>query len=358
MSENSIIVPFGKYKGQPLEIMLSDANYVNYQKQQPGFMKWLQDNHITIYNIFTTGAQQIQDTPEHNKLQARFLDKNFQLAFLDAVVGLNVHNIFKKKITIHREKIIEKQLELEKLPNDLTIATNTYEEERVSTIARLQKWIDGNPTSYEIETKKRRIEKLNRHEIDSDLRWDYKNLARKFDVTKEIKDKIADCKSSIKYYEKEVSEYQLLVDDPCTLRTNIDFENGYDVNLEIKNENFIHHGSYLQFRIEVKPSVGDDYPAVLRQVKINQPLTTIIKHQGSYRTYEEKKYFYGIDVLLIGKFESESINIDQLRGIFWQIQNRSAFKNRRKFTIEARYDFRTQASARYIRNRIAIPIPY
>src|ERR1700722_16010655 len=88
MPENSVTVPFGKYKGQPLEIMLSDANYVSYQKQQPGFMKWLQDNHITIYNIFTSGAPQVQDTPEHNKLQARFLDGKFLTTFFTTLYDL------------------------------------------------------------------------------------------------------------------------------------------------------------------------------------------------------------------------------------------------------------------------------
>jgi hypothetical protein len=175
MVENSIIVPFGKYKGQPLEIMLADANYINYQKQQPGFMKWLQDNHITIYNIFTTGAPQIQDTPEHNRLQARFLENKFQLAF-----------------------------------------------SRV--------------------------------------------LNQPYDENAEI---------------------------------HVEFEKGYDVHICYWQRNRL-----CEFRIEIKPHVGDDYPAVLRQMRINQK-----RDQYSNR-YD--------DVLLIGRFESESISLEQLRGIFGQ----------------------------------------
>jgi hypothetical protein len=122
MADNSIIVPFGKYKGQPLEILLSDANYVSYQKSQPGFMKWLQENHITIYNIFTTGAQQVQDTPEHNRLQARFLDKKFQLAFLDVVNGEPIHNIFMKRVNNCNDFIGGQLAEIDKLTSEsLTI---------------------------------------------------------------------------------------------------------------------------------------------------------------------------------------------------------------------------------------------
>jgi hypothetical protein len=181
MSNDPIIVPFGKYKGQPMEVLLSDTSYISYQKQQPGFMKWLEENHVTIYNIFTTGAQQVQDTPEHNKLQARFLDKKFCNAVI-SLIGGDAQQIY-----------------------DVKVAFET---------------------------------------------------------------------------------------------------SGYDVDLDIMPgiKNYISASSYYnccQVRVEIKPNMGDNYPAVLRQMRVNQRQTS-----GS------------IDALLIGKFESESINIDQLRGIF------------------------------------------
>jgi len=196
MAENSTIVPFGKYKGQPLEIMLSDANYISYQKQQPGFMKWLQDNHITIYNIFTTGAQQVQDTPEHNKLQARFLDKKFQIALIASI---------------------------------------------------------------------------------------YKNS---------FQDKCL---------------------DPAALKISASFEHGYDVHLKISSNSPF---AINEFRIEIKPCVGDDYPAVLRQMKINQPYSNLGTKTVQLENGSLVRIPFCFDVLLIGKFESESINIEQLRGIF------------------------------------------
>jgi hypothetical protein len=155
-------------------------------------MRWLQENHITIYNIITTGAQQPQDTPEHNKLQARFLDKKFQEAFISIIEDAIVHTD----------------------SSDVRIVKNN--------------------------------------------------------------------------------------DAPV----EVSFEHGFDVGLKIEynhiqNSNFCSTHTY-KIRIEVKPHVGDDYPAVLRQMRINQPDSVWVE----------------IDVLLIGKFESESINIDQLRGIF------------------------------------------
>ena len=204
----SDIVPFGKYKGQPLEIMLSDAGYVAYQKQQPGFMRWLQENHITIYNVFTTGAQQVQDTPEHNRLQARFLDKKFQLAFIDVVINITSN------------------------------CTNI-----ISYLAS---------TSSDID---------------------------------------------------EIAAYKAIADNHLLLSTRVSFEHGYDVALDLVYDGSSYKlSTYFRlsksFRIELKPHVGDDYPAVLRQMKINQ-------REGGW-----------IDVLVIGTFESESITLEQLRGIF------------------------------------------
>jgi hypothetical protein len=222
-------VPFGKYKGQPLEILLSDTSYITYQKQQPGFMKWLEENHVTIYNIFTTGAQQVQDTPEHNKLQARFLDKKFQLAFAELASGFTIAHHCKETLKC-------------------------------------------------------------------------------FDASRHYSDKV-----NIEHKNNRINHYQSIMKDQLIAHTDVSFEHGYDVDLEIdESDGYIQYSFFKTFRIEIKPFVGDNYPAVLRQMKINQPEYSIEKcSDGEY-----KSTFRGIDALLIGKFESESIDIDQLRGIF------------------------------------------
>lgn len=76
---NTEIVPFGKYKDRPVEAMLADQNYVEWIAGQPGIMVMLQNRYPALFNIITVGAPQISDTPEHNKLQAMFLDREFQL---------------------------------------------------------------------------------------------------------------------------------------------------------------------------------------------------------------------------------------------------------------------------------------
>jgi len=64
------IVPFGKYKDQPVEVLLADQQYVGWLINQP----WLKDVKFqAIYNTIVNFTSPPEDTPEHNAMQARFL---------------------------------------------------------------------------------------------------------------------------------------------------------------------------------------------------------------------------------------------------------------------------------------------
>lgn len=64
------IVPFGKYRDRPVTDLLADHDYVTWLTAQP----WFAERYVNIYNIITGAGGEPQDTPEHNALQARFLD--------------------------------------------------------------------------------------------------------------------------------------------------------------------------------------------------------------------------------------------------------------------------------------------
>lgn len=64
------IVPFGKYKDQPVEVLLADQQYVGWLLNQT----WLKDAKFqAIYNTIVSFTSPPEDTPEHNAMQARFL---------------------------------------------------------------------------------------------------------------------------------------------------------------------------------------------------------------------------------------------------------------------------------------------
>lgn len=72
----SPIIPFGKYKGQPAEVLLQDSSYIEWLRNQD----WFAAKYQTL-NVFITNHGEQQDTPEHNALQALFLNRKFRRAF-------------------------------------------------------------------------------------------------------------------------------------------------------------------------------------------------------------------------------------------------------------------------------------
>jgi hypothetical protein len=83
-SENQIVIPFGKFKGTPIEEFINPSNikalnYMNWaQNAEPGLYQTLKDlinkhQTQTINLYFPTVNTNASPTPEHNKLQNMFL---------------------------------------------------------------------------------------------------------------------------------------------------------------------------------------------------------------------------------------------------------------------------------------------
>ena len=67
------LVPFGKYKGQPITTLMNDTKYLEWCKQQEWFQKFPIVYNICVNQTITTSNQNSK-TPEHNKLQNMFLE--------------------------------------------------------------------------------------------------------------------------------------------------------------------------------------------------------------------------------------------------------------------------------------------
>jgi uncharacterized protein (DUF3820 family) len=74
------LVPFGKYKGQPVERLLEDKDYAEWLMAQD----WFKNRFGPLYTVVINHGQEPVDTPEHNALQAKFLDFDFRAAFAPA----------------------------------------------------------------------------------------------------------------------------------------------------------------------------------------------------------------------------------------------------------------------------------
>lgn len=69
------LIPFGKHKGKPVEILAEDKEYTQWLLAQPWFKTKYQNIHMVVINNFRKPA----DTPEHNELQVKFLNNEFSL---------------------------------------------------------------------------------------------------------------------------------------------------------------------------------------------------------------------------------------------------------------------------------------
>lgn len=67
------IIPFGKYKGKPIEVLKQDKEYVNWLQTQDWFNLRYQSINTLIVNNFGEPSE----TQEHNKIQTLFLDEDF-----------------------------------------------------------------------------------------------------------------------------------------------------------------------------------------------------------------------------------------------------------------------------------------
>ncbi len=74
MDQATALVPFGKYKGQPVEIMQMDTAYCDWLSKQ----SWFREQYGNVYNqVIINNFTEPTETPEHNRLQMRFLDEAF-----------------------------------------------------------------------------------------------------------------------------------------------------------------------------------------------------------------------------------------------------------------------------------------
>jgi hypothetical protein len=77
----SNIVPFGKYKGQPVEVLAADHAYCDWLTGQ----SWFRERYGAVYTLIVNNFAEPSETPEHNALQARFLDDDFCCGFFRAL---------------------------------------------------------------------------------------------------------------------------------------------------------------------------------------------------------------------------------------------------------------------------------
>lgn len=247
------IINFGKYKGQPLEVLQNDKQYTDWLMGQD----WFRDRYQGMYTLIVNNFGAPAETPEHNALQALFLDN-----------GL-CENLARKMYEErggkrHYEKFISDSIKRANLD-----FLRTQEEIKI---------IEEKLESFKIIEPKTEWDKRDRV-------WGEKHYPEKLVEENEKLVKIG----------KVVAAREIdLSLQPFIKITRKEFEKkGADVDFDAIFQKGGSESHRENYRIELKPQLGDDYPAILRQIKSNDCWLLIYKsYTGSGATEEQVKAIF------------------------------------------------------------------
>lgn len=80
MKNQNVIVPFGKYKGKPIDVLAQDYEYCDWLLQQG----WLQEKYGNVYTIIVNNFGEPTETPEHNKMQYECMKEENAMRIISA----------------------------------------------------------------------------------------------------------------------------------------------------------------------------------------------------------------------------------------------------------------------------------
>jgi len=214
------LVPFGKYKGQPVEVLAQDKGYMDWVMSQDWFRERYPSFHTLIVNNFATDSE----TPEHNSLQVLFLDDAFCMSFIRKCKARWISDLRHGPINDARKRL---KAELDGIKEQI----DRYEKE-IRAKGSLSHW---EQPRYTEAMKRERVLSEAIHHLPEILNYHAK-FTRQF----------------------EIRGVDVILDCTATSLEELPAWNGKHPHRDSKT-----------LRIEIKPAVGDDYPAILRQMRIS-----------------------------------------------------------------------------------------
>lgn len=238
------IVPFGKYKGQPIERLIADQSYLDWLMAQD----WFRQKFQNIYTVIINYNTQPSETPEHNKMQVRFLSVVYQLKLAYLLLGANLFKFDQKHFDAHILKFWDDVRE--------SLGTYTVTGKFYDGRSRLKEYLETINGASFLEMEKVKFEH-NNVDVYYEISYGY---GKYFGETPE------DIYFQAHQLFRKISSYE----------------------------------TKLKLAIELKPTVGDDFPSVLRQMQKNKSSTLVLQeYTGTGATWDE----------FIEYFKSQNINV-------------------------------------------------
>jgi len=245
MNENKLaLVPFGKYRGQPIERLYQDESYTKWIKETDGIKQRYPDFYNLVINNFTTIPV---DTPEHNEMQIKFLNPEYRIK-----LAYKQNENFFRYDNKHFLKMANEYYQAVKL--------------------KVKEYQFGG----------------------SNLEYFHKVLCWKFN-----QDLLDD---GIDYVEFESKGIDVI------------FGISYGYSLIYGNHKFGPKEGFqeeFEFKIELKPELGDDFPSIFRQMKNDHSTLLIIKDfTATNVSYNQVlDYFYTGMITILKDEEIEKVEL-------------------------------------------------
>lgn len=228
---SAIVVPFGKHKGKTVaELLTTDPTYADWVTAQG----WVAERFAELHAAILSRGAGTDDTPEHNALQGRFLDSAFCLATLRVLRPARIANEIKslRNVLASRRK-------------DPAIRQRQNVEYAEAGVRQAMKgpWFVHDWTPEKIQE----VTERNIAEAEQTLAEE----KEKFNKIQDEIDNLPDLSSYKARVLCQVEEFEYKGVD-VVLKWTVEF----DIYTETGTLN-----------VELKPSLGDDYPSVMRQMR-------------------------------------------------------------------------------------------
>lgn len=324
---DDLIVPFGKYKGKHINSLLADKAYLQWCKTN-NIITEQKYPHIynTIYCVNVLPNKEDTPTPEHNDMQNKFLNKSFQVCLLKHLYHQQLRSIAKsftpeieQNYGTYNDTIDDRLLDC--------VQSVTFEEKfNWDVVINVSKTLNFKSVHYKSFVNKisEVVQKLKSNYDQNNI--SYKSLC---DLILSCDDVDIDVKMKL----KSNLERDGLLEDHTKYNSENVWEHYKIELLEIYRdikfpERYKHQHCYsccldddygcVSICCEIKPTLGDDYPCVLRKMK--QQLEHTSKYINNTPFSSKPRPFNHLirPILVIKDYNSKVTSLDTLKEIFKQ----------------------------------------
>ena len=257
------LIPFGKYKDQPVEVLAQDRQYVELLTAQP----WFRDKFAGLYTVIINNFQEASETPEHNALQVLFLEDEWCARFFGV-------------------------LKQDWQPDLVTALRKNVEAERQSVIK-------GTHERYNKTLRQECERALERYA--GSIEWGIKFWRAFEEEGVDVRLSCSICTRS------KLPEYQ----DSYSYTASHVSEGSVWAECWVLSDLRLH-----EIKVEIKPAVGDDYPAVLRQMRGNKSNVLFTERYIGTGASEEQfvETFKTSGIRVVFRHEVEAAHLPALTG--------------------------------------------